>query len=67
MRNGYLFVVLFSLGFSILQTLKYQIFTARDFREATLYNLRIQIATMFILMASIGWLIVRWYYKQKEN
>ncbi len=66
-KKGYVFVVLFSLSVSILQSFKYRVFIKRDLSEATMNNLILQIVILFLALLIPGLLLVRWYYKVKHK
>ena len=60
-------MLLFSLGSAIARALQYRIFIKKDLNEVSLIHLIVQIVTLFLTFLIPGLLLVRWYYRQKDQ
>jgi flagellar biosynthesis protein FlhB len=67
MRKGYLYILIFALMVSVLQTLKYRIYVFKDFSDRSLVFIFLQISFIFLIIFLPGIVFVRWYYKQKDK
>lgn len=66
-RKGYVQVLLFVLFLAIVSAYKYQYFTYRRHLPQFYERLVAHATLMFVPFIVPGWLLVRWYYKLKDN
>lgn len=68
MKKGYVFIILFTLFIAISRKFMYRYFIKRDFSEKMyLYKIIAQGLHFFFIFFIPGLLLVRWYYKIKDN